>query len=588
MAYIPYLVVSTEDTTTPVRLFDRQTLDELSPPATSQLRTGQSSRCTAVSPDGSTLAVGYGDARVYFYDTETFEQVLTPITEISSQPVSGLSWTPDGGSIAVAYGGSAGCRVYSVPSMTRTQTLAASSALSCAFSPDGQFLAYTDTGSPYVRIYDTSTWTLVTLGANPTGAGYSVAFSPDSQRLAVGHGTSPFVTVYNTSTWATIALSGGNPPNIGFSVAFSRAGDRLVVGSATTSPYMALYDTSTWTKITVTDSGLATALHYGAKWTPDDDGYLLGRSASPYIILRSRATNARQTIPSNSITTTVRSFEFLPEKLIASGFSDTSFGVPLVPSLTQTGDAEGWLGEALFGNALAIPDLLGQADAWQSISFGDGYGATAFRAETWRPVRFGLAATPLLSIAKPKSFSRTMFGTAYGLVSPLEVKENATAFAASVRVTKFGNASVLASVALGHTGVSFPSFGVAKASSRHSVTGSQDTLFGGHHSLYRAKAAGYRISGFGTAAASAGHVVFGRMHTKLGIPRAQIGGHTAKGWLLARFGAHRGRNIAGAHLATGLVHASFGVAAARTQLGVVQVAPGTRIGRPTLRRNPTC
>ena len=79
-----------------------------------------------------------------------------------------------------------------------------STANGCAFSPDGTLLAVAHSGSPYITIYNTSTWAkLANPSVLPSSNATGCAFSPDGTLLAVAHSGSPYITVYNTSTWAT-------------------------------------------------------------------------------------------------------------------------------------------------------------------------------------------------------------------------------------------------------------------------------------------------------------------------------------------------------------------------------------------------
>ena len=99
-----------------------------------------------------------------------------------------------------------------------------STANGCAFSPDGSLLAVAHAASPYITIYNTSTWAkLANPSVLPTSTANGCAFSPDGTLLAVAHNSSPYITIYNTSTWAATsgfslgaadakAVSFGNSP----------------------------------------------------------------------------------------------------------------------------------------------------------------------------------------------------------------------------------------------------------------------------------------------------------------------------------------------------------------------------------------
>ena len=73
----------------------------------------------------------------------------------------------------------------------------------CAFSSDGTLLAVAHLSSPYITIYDTSTWAkLANPSTLPTNTAYGCEFSPDGTLLAVAFYNYPYRTIYNTSTWA--------------------------------------------------------------------------------------------------------------------------------------------------------------------------------------------------------------------------------------------------------------------------------------------------------------------------------------------------------------------------------------------------
>ena len=80
-----------------------------------------------------------------------------------------------------------------------------STAYGCASSPGGTLLAVAHDSSPYITIYNTSTWAkLANPSVLPSNTAYGCAFSPDGTLLAVAHAVAPYITIYNTSTWATV------------------------------------------------------------------------------------------------------------------------------------------------------------------------------------------------------------------------------------------------------------------------------------------------------------------------------------------------------------------------------------------------
>ena len=87
--------------------------------------------------------------------------------------------------------------------LAKPPVLTTGTATDCAFSPDGTLLAVSHNSSPYITIYNTSTWAkLANPSTLPTGNATGCAFSPYGSLLAVAHYSSPYITVYNTSTWA--------------------------------------------------------------------------------------------------------------------------------------------------------------------------------------------------------------------------------------------------------------------------------------------------------------------------------------------------------------------------------------------------
>jgi WD40 repeat protein len=128
-----------------------------------------------------------------------------------------------------------------------TTDTAYSQAFACiALSRDGRMLAIGLKSSPYVAVYNTTTWRLYDAPATPpTGKVSSLAFSPDGSMLAVTHATSPFFSVYHTSDWSKLANPTTIPGTTGAGVGWSPDGSRLAVGS-NSSPWLLVYDTSDW------------------------------------------------------------------------------------------------------------------------------------------------------------------------------------------------------------------------------------------------------------------------------------------------------------------------------------------------------
>lgn len=80
-----------------------------------------------------------------------------------------------------------------------------------------------------------------------------VAFSPNSGRLYVIHSASPYLTVFDTSSWA--ATGGPALSAAPTAIAVNPAGNTVVLGTAET-PYLAIYDTATWAAKPAVDTAL--------------------------------------------------------------------------------------------------------------------------------------------------------------------------------------------------------------------------------------------------------------------------------------------------------------------------------------------
>jgi len=81
-------------------------------------------------------------------------------------------------------------------------TMPTGSCTGLAISPDGTYITYTQTASPYFYIFKRTGDTFTNLSnpsTMPTGAGRCCAFSFDGNYLAVGHSVTPFMTVYSRS-----------------------------------------------------------------------------------------------------------------------------------------------------------------------------------------------------------------------------------------------------------------------------------------------------------------------------------------------------------------------------------------------------
>jgi len=93
-----------------------------------------------------------------------------------------------------------------------------------AVSPDGALLAVGSSGSPFLTVYSTSTWTDISIPTPPSYYVQDVEFSSDGAYLAVAiSGASPYVIVYDTTDWSVVS-GVEQPAGACYSVAFMPSG----------------------------------------------------------------------------------------------------------------------------------------------------------------------------------------------------------------------------------------------------------------------------------------------------------------------------------------------------------------------------
>lgn len=160
-----------------------------------------------------------------------------------------------------------------------------SSARAVAVNPPRTIAAFGSTGSPYLTLYNTADWSLITPPTQP-GAIYSVAFSPDGTKLAVGSSVAPRLRLYNTADWSAIAIA--EPPSPGTTNAVAFSPDSSVLVAVGTSTYLAVYNANDGSKIAqpagVAGSGLSAA------YTKGGAVLAVGHANAPYLTLFDSST----------------------------------------------------------------------------------------------------------------------------------------------------------------------------------------------------------------------------------------------------------------------------------------------------------
>ncbi len=112
------------------------------------------------------------------------ELIDTPVLTLEGRGGGRVAWSPDGERFAVLE--SDGMLIYDIASETVETILIDEMSLSMAvWSPDGNFLA---TGGAIIRIWDTTTWDVVTTITPEPGGAHTLQWSFDGQQIFYGGG----------------------------------------------------------------------------------------------------------------------------------------------------------------------------------------------------------------------------------------------------------------------------------------------------------------------------------------------------------------------------------------------------------------
>ena len=202
-----------------------------------------------------------------------------------SLPGTGKScaFSPDGQYLA------AGCIVSPFLTVTNTSDWSkisgtptlSGSGNGCAFSPDGQYLAVAHGGTPCLTIINMNDWSEISGTPTLPSTGNGCAFSPDGQYLAVAHAGTPCLTIINMNDWSEIS---GTPtlPSTGFECAFSPDGQYLAAVHAGT-PFLTIINTNDWSEIS--GAPTVTSTCYGCAFSPDGQYLAVAHVGSPYLTI---------------------------------------------------------------------------------------------------------------------------------------------------------------------------------------------------------------------------------------------------------------------------------------------------------------
>jgi WD40 repeat protein len=198
----------------------------------------------AFNPAGTLVAMAtYGGNELVIRSVSDWSEVIPaggyPVTTYGR----GVAFSADGAKLVFAHDSTPYVTMYDTTtwamSALPTATLPASNGLGVAYSPDGSLLAVLLFSTPYLRIYDTTTWVPKTLSANPVQRGNDVAFSPDGADLVMTHGLGGTIsmTAYTTATGTRSTLPAGVTANVNkYSLAFAPALINRTISTTAANP----------------------------------------------------------------------------------------------------------------------------------------------------------------------------------------------------------------------------------------------------------------------------------------------------------------------------------------------------------------
>ncbi|WFE27596.1 hypothetical protein O7623_31040 [Solwaraspora sp. WMMD791] len=192
------------------------------------LGTGVGGSATAVSPDGSTVAVGQPDGRTHLWDVATLRQRDIELRDPRGATVMSLAFAPDGRRLVTgALHLTEGVRIWDTSTGELLRTVPAFGAV--AWSPDGSTVIASRSDpalSPQVQVAGWSAETGALRWSLPTGTfGYELALSADGQLLAVADPTDD-----RTQVWRLADRTRLRDLPAAFHVAFA-PDDALVLGT---------------------------------------------------------------------------------------------------------------------------------------------------------------------------------------------------------------------------------------------------------------------------------------------------------------------------------------------------------------------
>lgn len=254
---------------------------------------------------------------------------ITTTRQITESQVGPVTFTPDGATLAVGFG--TAINLYQASDMTRILVLEGHTgvvnALAVASVADGRvLLASGALDEPAIRIWDLSQGQSVAILNGHTGWIRSLAFSPDGSLLASGS-TDMSVKLWDTQTWQVVRTLEGHTDYLG-NIAFSPDGKQLATASRDGS--VRLWDVASGTPLsgfsfeTPLDTQTATPFWAtGLAFSPDGTALAIGCTNNNTYVVEAPTGKAIRTLRGHNDWVVIRGVSYSPDgKTLATASLD--------------------------------------------------------------------------------------------------------------------------------------------------------------------------------------------------------------------------------------------------------------------------
>lgn len=154
-------------------------------------------QAVAFSPDGKLLASGGDDGKLCIWDAATGELLQTLVK--NGVGIWGLAFSPSGRSLVAGFQTDYTIRVWNTSTWTLVNTFEGDQAADLAFSPDGSKIVTAGGGIHEANLWDINTGKQLFNLREAPGWVWAVAYAPDGQLVASG-GIGEVIILWNTAS----------------------------------------------------------------------------------------------------------------------------------------------------------------------------------------------------------------------------------------------------------------------------------------------------------------------------------------------------------------------------------------------------